>query len=259
MKRLAILVALAGVAADAPYQSSPPRRTAGATRDWGPWAGPFRAKLLGVMAADFGERYLYADADARLAPPAAGERRVVFLGDSITDGWDLAAAFPGRPYVNRGIGAQVTAQMLVRFRQDVVALRPAAVVILGGTNDLTGMLQAETPASIVANIAAMADIARANGIRVVLGSVLPVSNYPPDHDYLLRERPLASLRAINAGLRDLARAHGYVVADYATPLTDARGMLRAGCSDDGLHPNAAGYALMRPVAAAAIAAALRTR
>lgn len=260
MRRFAFALALLGSpahAADAPpYQSSPERHNVTETRDWGEWGNPFRAKLVPSLMRDFGERYLYAEANAKLPPPAPGEQRVVFMGDSITDMWDLAHAFPGRPYVNRGIGAQVTAQMLVRFEQDVVALRPAAVVILGGTNDVSGFLQVETPETILANITAMADIADARGIRVVLAALLPVNDYGVNRGYLTRERPPATLRAINEGLGDLARRRGYTFADYATPLTDARGLLAAGLSDDGLHPNAAGYARMAPVARAAIARAL---
>ena len=259
MMRIALLLAGAVllVAADEPhYQSSPERRTVTETRDWGPWGGPFREKLVPSLMQDFGERYLYAPANAALPPPARGEQRVVFLGDSITDGWDLAKAFPGKPYVNRGIGAQVTAQMLVRFEQDVVALRPAAVVILGGTNDVSGFLQIETPETILANITAMADIADARDIRVVLGALLPVNDYGKDRGYMTKERPPATLRAINDGLRALAAARGYAFADYAAPLADTRGMLTEAYTGDGLHPNAAGYARMAPVARKAIAEAL---
>lgn len=253
---LTLLAVTLIAASTADFQSSPARRTVTETRDWGQWAGPFRDRLVPSMMRDFGERYLYQPANASLPPPAKGERRVVFIGDSITDKWDLADAFPGRPYVNRGIGAQVTAQMLVRFEQDVVALHPAAVVILGGTNDLTGFLQVETPESIVANISAMADIADAHGIRVVLCSLLPVNDYTENARHVVSERPPASLRKINAALGELARQRGYTYADYAGPLTDARGLLGADYTGDGLHPNAAGYSVMRPVATAAIGHAL---
>ncbi|MDE0878102.1 MAG: GDSL-type esterase/lipase family protein [Sphingomonas bacterium] len=256
---LAIALAAAAMPTDtdpAAYQSSPPRRTITETRHWGPWAGPFRDTLVPVLMRDFGERYLYADANKALPPPQAGESRVVFLGDSITDRWDLARSFPGQPYVNRGIGAQVTAQMLVRFEQDVVALQPRVVVIFGGTNDVSGFLQVETPATMVANIAAMATIAEANGIRVVLATLLPVNSDRPDRSYLARERPSATLVAINTAIRTLAREHGYALADYAPALTDTRRQLKSSLTEDGLHPNARGYALMTPVAAAAIAQAL---
>jgi lysophospholipase L1-like esterase len=250
VKRAVLLLAGAAllIAADEPkYQSSPPRRTIVERRDWGPWGGPFRAGLVPALMQDFGERYVYAAANAALPPPARSEQRIVFLGDSITDGWDLARAFPGKHYINRGIGAQVTAQMLLRFEQDVVALKPAAVVILGGTNDVSGFLQIETPATILANITAMTDIADARGIAVVLCALLPVNGEGENRSYLTRERPNATLRAINAQLRALAVARGYPFVDYAAPLTDARGMLIDRYTSDGLHPNAAGYARMTPV------------
>ena len=254
----AAALAAAGVAAQSPtYHSSPERRDIVDRRDWGPWAGPFRAKLVPVLMQDFGERYLYAPANAALPPPARGERRIVFLGDSITDLWNLAKAFPGKPYINRGIGAQVTAQMLVRFEDDVVDLKPKAVVLLAGTNAVSGMLQVETPRTIIANITAMADIADGRGIRVVLSSILPVNDYTDNARHMLVDRPPATLRAINAGLRDLARRRGYAYIDYAGAMSDRRGLLEAGLTNDGLHPNAVGYARMTPIAAAAIARALR--
>jgi lysophospholipase L1-like esterase len=259
MKRVVLALAAAAmlIAAEEPrYQSSPERHTVVETRDWGPWGGPFRERLIPSLMRDFGERYLYADANAKLPPPAHNEQRVVFLGDSITDGWDLGKAFPGKPYVNRGIGAQVTAQMLLRFQQDVVALRPAAVVILGGTNDVSGFFQVETPETILANITAMADIADSRGIRVVLCALLPVNDYGENRGYMTKERPPATLRAVNDALRKLATARSYAFADYAAPLADTRGMLTNAYTGDGLHPNAAGYARMAPVVHAAIAEVL---
>ena len=239
------------------YQSSPERRTVTEERDWGPWAGPFRDRLVPSLMLDFGERYIYAEANAALPPPAPGEQRVVFIGDSITDMWNLAAAFRGKPYVNRGIGSQVTAQMLVRFEQDVVALEPSAVVILGGVNDVTGFLQQETADGIVSNIEAMADIAERHGIAVVLCSILPVRN-TPSAGYIEAERKPALLREVNARLRALAAERGYAYADYAAVLAGPDGRLRPELTIDGVHPLAAGYALMAPVAEAAIAEAIAT-
>jgi lysophospholipase L1-like esterase len=261
MRRLfllpAALLAL-GAAGNPDYQSSPERRTITEQPDWGPWAGPFREKLVPNMMQDFGERYLYAPANAALPPPAPGERRVVFLGDSITDKWDLAEGFPGRPYINRGIGSQVTAQMLVRFKQDVVALQPSAVVILGGVNDVTGFLQLETADGIVSNIEAMADIADRHGIRVVLCSILPVTN-TPTADYVLAQRKPQLLREINMRLRAMAAARGYAYADYAPVLADAHGLLRADLTTDGVHPLPVGYRLMAPIVEAAIVRALDSK
>lgn len=254
----ALLLTLSAAAEPRPYRSSPDRRIVTQERDWGQWIGPYRARLVPVLMQDFGERYLYRAANAALPPPRLGEERVVFLGDSITDGWSLADAFPGKPYVNRGISGQVTAQMLLRFQQDVVALRPRAVVILGGTNDVQGVLQQETSEGIVSNIATMGELARANGIHVVLCALLPVNNYTENARDMLVDRPPAVLADINARLRSLAAKRGYRFADYDTPMRDGRGMLIAEYTTDGLHPNAAGYARMAPIVRAAIAEALKT-
>ncbi|MGF7147010.1 lysophospholipase L1-like esterase [Sphingomonas zeicaulis] len=240
---------------DKRYQSSPDRRTV-PEKDWGPWLGPFRAKLVPSLMQDFGERYLYAPANAALPPPKAGEQRVVFLGDSITDLWNLPRYFPGKPYINRGIGSQVTAQMLLRFHQDVVALKPKAVVILAGINDVQGFLQQETPEQIEANWEAMADLAEAHGIAVVFGSLLPVNNYTEPAREMLRERPPERIRELNAWLKDFCARRGLVYADYVPAMTDARGLLRADLTRDGVHPLDTGYALMAPVAERAIGRAL---
>jgi len=247
-------VAAAGTA-EPSYQSSPERRTV-ADRDWGPWLGPFRANLVPSLMQDFGERYLYAPANKALGPPRPGERRVVFLGDSITDKWNLARSFPGKPYVNRGIGSQVTAQLVLRFHQDVIDLKPAAVVILAGVNDVQGFLQRETPEQIEANYEAMAEMADAHRIRVVFGSLLPVNNYTEQARNVLAERQPEELRALNAWLRRFCAERGYGYADYYAALVDAHGLLARELSTDGVHPLAAGYARMAPVAQAAISRAL---
>ena len=261
MKRLALLLALTGGASAAQaqdYRSAPERRVV-AERDWGPWLGPFRARLVPSLMEDFGERYLYADANRALGPPASGEQRVVFLGDSITDGWNLAEAFPGRPFVNRGIGSQVTAQMLLRFHQDVVGLRPSAVVILAGVNDVTGFLQRETSEQIQSNYEAMADLADRHGIAMVFGSILPVHDYTEAARGVVADRRPEQLRALNDWLRLFCLERGYAFADYWAVLADPSGRLGRQYSADGIHPLAAGYARMVPVAEAAIEAALAAR
>lgn len=256
---LALLTALSsGQAAAQQYQSSPERRTV-AEKDWGPWLGPFRAKLVPSLMEDFGERYIYARANAALPAPRTGERRVVFLGDSITDRWNLAASFPGKSYVNRGIGSQVTSQMLLRFHQDVVALKPSAVVILAGINDIQGFLQRETPEQIETNWEAMADLADAHGIKVVFGAVLPVNNYTPAAKDVVKERNPDEIRMLNTWLRGFCRQRGYVYADYYSPLADARGLMAAGFTEDGVHPLDNGYAVMAPIAERAIEKALGKR
>lgn len=240
---------------DRRYQSSPERRTV-AERDWGKWLGPFRAKLVPSLMQDFGERYLYAPANAALPSPKAGEQRVVFLGDSITDLWNLPKFFPEKPYINRGIGSQVTAQMVLRFHQDVVALKPEAVVILAGINDVQGFLQQETPEQIEANWEVMADLAEAHGIAVVFGSLLPVNDYTEGAKDMLRERPPERIRELNAWLKAFCARRGLAYADYAAVTTDERGLLRRDLTRDGIHPLDNGYAAMAPIAERAIGQAL---
>ena len=207
----------------------------------------------------------YREDNARLAPPAKGERRVVFMGDSITDSWDnprFGGFFPGRPYVNRGISGQTTPQMLIRFRPDVLALKPQVVVILAGTNDIAGNTGPMTLEAIGDNLASMAELARAAGVRVVLASLLPVSDYEKRDDKPIvqtERRPPAQIRALNEWIRSYAAAHGHVYLDYYTATADERGFLKSELSDDGLHPNAEGYAVMAPLAERAVAEALKKK
>jgi lysophospholipase L1-like esterase len=218
---------------------------------------------LEFVASDFGRLARFAAANAALAPPRPGEARVVFFGDSITDGWSQAGSggfFPGKPYVNRGISGQTTSQMLLRFRADVIALSPRAVVILAGTNDIAGNSGPVTLEVVEQNLATMAELAGSHGIRVVLASLLPVSDDKRDAKgtplVQTRERPPQSLRALNAWLAEYVRANGHTYLDYFASLADGSGALRPELNDDGLHPNAAGYAVMGPLAERAIAQAL---
>ncbi len=205
---------------------------------------------------DFGNLYRYRDANAAMGAPAPGERRVVFFGDSITDFWNLEASFPGRGYINRGISAQTTAQLLLRFRPDVIDLRPSVVLILAGTNDIAGNTGPTTTEEITGNYATMAELARAHGIRVIFGSVTPVhrGTLATVRFYVLR--PLPRILALNDWLRQYCAAEGHGYLDYFSAMADESGKMRRELSDDGLHPNAAGYAVMTPLAQAAIAAAL---
>ena len=180
---------------------------------------------------------------------------MVFIGDSITESWApyFPAHFPGKPYIARGISGQTTPQILARFRQDVVRLQPKVVVILAGTNDIAGNTGPASPEMIQDNLASMADIARANGIRVVLSSVLPAYDYPWKRGL----EPAPKIIALNSWIDRYAEATGAVYLDYHSAMADARGGLRAELTRDGVHPNSAGYALMAPLADAAIARALR--
>ena len=199
------------------------------------------------------ERYR-AD-NAKLAPPRPGENRVVFMGNSITEGWAkyFPAQFADKPYINRGIGGQTTPQMLVRFRQDVIALQPAVVVILAGTNDIAGNTGPSTVEMIEDNLASMAELARANGIEVVLSSVLPVFDYP----WRPGLEPAPKIVALNAWMNQYAASHGAVYLDYHSAMKDARDGMRADLASDGVHPNEAGYKIMAPLVEKAIAEALR--
>ncbi len=210
-----------------------------------------QAKLM-----DWAQLGRYATENAALAPTAAGERRVVFYGDSITDAWGRGPGtgtfFPGKPYVNRVISGQTTAQMVVRFHQDVVDLHPAVVVILAGTNDVAQNTGPMTEEMTLDDFRAMAEMARANGIRVVVASILPAADFWW-HKGL---EPAAKIRALNARLAAWCKSEGIVWVDYYAPMADTNGAMRPGLSADGVHPNAAGYAIMGPLAEAGIAKAL---
>jgi lysophospholipase L1-like esterase len=193
----------------------------------------------------------YRAADAAL--PAEEKGRVVFYGDSITDAWgrSVGTFFPGKPYVNRGISGQTTPQMLVRFRQDVVDLHPEAVVILAGTNDIAGNTGPSTPEMTEDNFKSMVEIAKANGIRVILASVTPVATYPWRPS--VTDVP-AKIAVINAWLKDYCAQEKLTYLDYWTAMAGPDGGMKPGISLDGVHPNAAGYAMMGPLAEAALAA-----
>lgn len=207
--------------------------------------------------ADWADLARYRDDNARLAAPKGGEARVVFMGDSITDFWGRGTGvfFPGKPYVNRGISGQTTSQMLVRFRADVIALKPRVVVILAGTNDLAGNTGPATLGMIEDNLTSMAELARANGIKVVLASVTPVNDYVDAG--MTTGRPPQKIVELNAWIRSYAQRERFVYLDYYDALLDTRHALKKDLSADGLHPNAAGYAVMAPLAQQAIEQALK--
>jgi len=225
--------------------------------------GAERVECLEFVAFDYGRLSRYAAANATLAAPRPGEPRVVFFGDSITDNWSKAGCgrfFPGRPYVNRGIGGQTTAQMLVRFRADVLAVKANVVVILAGTNDIAGNAGPVALGAVEDNLETMAELARAHGVRVVLASLLPVSDDEKDAkgQAIVRttDRPPATIDALNRWLADYARKSDAVYLDYFSAVAGADGRFKPELTDDGLHPNAAGYAAMAPLAEKAIAQAL---
>jgi acyl-CoA thioesterase-1 len=216
---------------------------------------PEQIHTMQQRLADWPQLQRYRSENAALPAPVAGHPRVVFFGDSITEGWGATGSdtfFAGKGYVNRGIAGQTTAQMLVRFRQDVIALKPAVVVILAGTNDIAGNTGAATQAMIEDNLHSMVELAKANGIAVVLSSVLPVSDYP----WRPGVQPAAKVRALNAALRAYAQQHSLVWLDYHAAMANAEGGLDPPLAKDGVHPTPAGYARMVPLAEASIQQAL---
>jgi lysophospholipase L1-like esterase len=215
------------------------------------------AQNLADQLQDWNQLGRYHADNLRLKALPSDPNRVVFLGDSITDGWRLAEAFPGKPYVNRGISGQTTSQMLVRMFPDVISLKPAALVVLAGTNDISRNTGPQTLEMIAQNFQAITELAQLHGIKVVLCSLLPVSDYTPRKQ--TERRPPADILKLNAWLKEYAAKANAVYADYYSATVDEKGFLREGTSGDGLHPNPKGYQLMIPVVEAAIAEAANLR
>jgi len=199
----------------------------------------------------------YADMDSRSGPPKAGKPRVVFLGDSITDGWRLNEYFPDRDFINRGISGQITGQMLGRMQADVLNLQPAAVLVLGGTNDIARGISLT---AIEDNLIMIADLAEAHKIKLILASVLPVSDYHKDVNpnyEMTRTRPPVTIRALNDWIKAFCTRRNLTYLDYYSDMVDASGQLKTDLADDGLHPNSAGYRIMAPLALASIEKVIR--
>lgn len=199
----------------------------------------------------------FKEENKALSPPAEGENRVVFMGNSITIGWlkSMPDFFEGKPYINRGISGQTTPQMLLRFRQDVVALQPKVVVILAGTNDIAGNTGPSTQEMIMDNLKSMAEIARANDIAVVLSSVLPAADYP----WRPGLKPNEKIPALNKAIRAYAEEENLVYVDYYSALANKINGMDAELAGDGVHPTRKGYEIMAPMAEAAIKEALEKR
>ena len=227
------------------------------------------AALQRVMASDtrlrdWPQLARYREQNRTLAAPAAGEPRVVFMGDSITDNWQqprYSTFFQDARRVDRGISAQTTPQMLIRFRPDVIDLKPKVVVILAGTNDIAGNTGPMTDDEIEANLESMAELAKAHGIKVVLSSILPTSAYhtPPNGNPQTNQRPMDRIKAINTWMKRYADANGHVYLDYFSAMVDGTGVMKSELTADDLHPNAEGYKIMEPMAEAAIQRALAAR
>jgi len=219
----------------------------------------WRETLVPMFMNDYGELRRYGKADEALGDPKPGEQRVVFLGDSITDIWDLNQYFPGKGYINRGISGQTTEQMLVRFRQDVVDLHPAVVVILAGTNDIAGNTGPETLEQIEGDFETMVEVARANRIRVVLSSLTPENGTRAEWTTYTVLRPPEEIVQLNEWLRRYCQEQGLVYLDYYAAMVDGQGRMKPELTADGLHPSAAGFAVMAPLAEKAVEQALRNR
>ena len=205
-------------------------------------------------AQDWANTSRFKDENTKLAAPSSGEKRVIFMGNSITEGWINTDPdfFAGKSYVNRGISGQTTPQMLVRFRPDVINLKPAVVVILAGTNDIAGNSGPSTLEMIMDNLISMAELAKANKIKVVLSSVLPVFDYP----WKPGLEPAPKIVKLNEMIKNYAQMNHIVYLDYFSSTVDERKGLKKEYSSDGVHPNLAGYRIMEPLAEAAIKKAL---
>jgi lysophospholipase L1-like esterase len=216
----------------------------------------WRESRISMFMNDFGELNRYRDANAQVMNPAPGENRVIFFGDSITDAWKLDTFFPGKGYINRGIGGQTTPQMLLRFRQDVIDLAPKVVVILAGTNDIAGNTGPMTVEQIEANYASLAELARENSIHVIFSSVTPIHNYASQRQTMFLQRSPEKILELNRWLHNYCEQNKLIYLDYYTAMVDGRGMMKENLADDGLHPNDAGYRVMAPLAEMAITKAL---
>src|SRR5271169_1560756 len=211
---------------------------------------------------DWPELARYREANAQLRTPVDDEQRIVFMGDSITDSWQrpqFGGFFPGKPYIDRGISGQTTPQMLLRFRADVIDLQPHAVVILAGTNDIAGNTGPMTLEETEGYLASMSELSHAHGIRVVLSSVMPVSDLTTAEGKKIVQtvnRPPEKILILNEWIKKYAAEHGDVYLDYFAAMADNKGFLKSELTYDGLHPNAIGYTLMAPLAEKAIAEAV---
>ncbi len=213
-----------------------------------------RAEEQRKMLADWAGLIRYGSENTELPKPKADEARVVFIGDEITEHWGDGKTpfFPGKPYLNRGIKGQTTPQMLVRFRQDVIKLKPKVVVILAGMNDIASLYEPITQQMTAENITSIVELAKANNIKVVLCSLTPINDVYKKQSSL---RPFGKIIGTNGWLKDYAAASGLVYLDYYSAMAEGRN-LKKELSDDGILPNDAGYAVMASLAEAAIAQAL---
>ncbi|MBA4317425.1 MAG: acylhydrolase [Flavobacterium sp.] len=205
-----------------------------------------------IQAQDWANLNKYQTENATLKPLEPGQKRIVFMGDSITEGWPFLEFFAGKPYVNRGISGQTTPQMLIRFRPDVIALKPAVVVIMAGINDIAGNTGPSTLEMITNNVFSMAELAKANNIKVILCSVLPAFDFP----WRPGSFPAEKVVILNKMIKKYADANGILYLDYYSSMVNDQKGLNAEYSGDGVHPNKTGYEVMNPLVEKAIAKVL---
>jgi lysophospholipase L1-like esterase len=213
--------------------------------------------LLAQSEADWANLKRYASENQKLKLPAKGENRIVFMGNSITASWkDIDRSFfINKPYINRGISGQTTSQMLVRFRQDVIDLKPSVVVILAGINDIaenTGPISLE---NIYGNIISMIELANANRIKVVISSILPANNFP----WRPQIKPAEKVVKVNSMLEAYCNKNSIVYLDYYSKMVDKKKGLDKKLTSDGVHPTLEGYKIMEPLVEAAILKALQQK
>ena len=210
-----------------------------------------------TLAQDWANLDRYRNENTEIGSPSKSEERVVFMGNSITEGWKLVSPgfFSGRQYINRGISGQTTPQMLRRFRDDVISLRPTVVVIMAGTNDIAGNTSPSTLKRIEGNLVSMAEMAKANGIKVILCSVLPAYDFPwyPD------SKPDEKIPALNKMIKSYTEKNGFIYLDYFSSMVDDRNGLKKEYTYDGVHPNKTGYKVMEPLVEKAITKALEQK
>lgn len=247
--RLLLIPALAALSSMAAAQAPDPSETIHALEK--------RLAAQRKLLIDWAGLTHYGSDDAEVRAPKVGEDRVIFLGDQITEQWGRGSTpfFAGKPYLNRGIDTQTTPQMLVRFRQDVIELRPKLVVILAGTNDLASVTGPSTEGTMAENFTSMVELAKANGIGVVLASVTPVCDCTKKQTGL---RPQGKIISLNGWIKDFAARSGSTYLDYYSALAEGRNF-KKDLTVDGLLPNDAGYAIMGPLAEKAIARALEKK
>lgn len=206
-------------------------------------------------AQDWANLNKYQNENANLQPLEPGQKRIVFMGDSITEGWPFLEFFAGKPYVNRGISGQTTPQMLIRFRPDVINLKPSLVILMAGINDIAENTGPSTPEMIADNIYSMAELAKANHIKVILCSVLPAYDFP----WATGLQPAEKVVNLNKLIQKYADANGILYLDYYSAMVNEQKGLNSAYSEDGVHPNKTGYEVMNPLVEKAITKVLSSK